>query len=151
MHLRKYFVWLMTVVYILPEHIAVPFHVGMFWLANSSRRMQVNDRSILHFNIKCILVLISRRTRIGLQQGPLSHLQHHLQRMSRALSQAHIKSGALQLILIHGLPLLPVPFRYLRCKLPFYHCGPSFSSVFIHMAAQSYKFCILPPDMFCSA
>lgn len=51
---------------------------------------------------------------------------------------SHIKSGALQLVLIHGWPHLPGPFRYFSWELPFCHCGPSFFSALFHMAASNW-------------
>lgn len=73
----------MNTVLRLSEHIAVPFHVRLFWLTNSSGRKQVNYTSILHFSIDCILVLICRnKSRFATRTDkPLA-----LQRMSGGLT-----------------------------------------------------------------
>lgn len=66
------------------------------------------------------------RTRAGLQRDPLILLQHSMQMMSEALTQAHAqwkRSIATQIILINGMPLFSERFRYLNCDLLFYHCG----------------------------
>lgn len=64
----------------LSEHIAVPFHVGLLWLANSSRRILVNYMGILHFSIERVLLLISRNKDWFAISKP-----HPEQRISRVL------------------------------------------------------------------